>query len=51
MRYDARRFRKLVRAISAQAMTRGSGSPRRKAHIVDRFTRRFWMPSGLNWSR
>src|SRR5262245_19430778 len=51
MRYDARRFKKAARSISAQATTRSRTSPLRKAHIVDRFTRRFWMFSGLNWSR
>src|SRR4029453_7403018 len=51
MRYDARRFKKAARSISAQATTRSRTSPLRKAHIVDRFTRRFWMFSCLNWSR
>ena len=51
MRYDARRFKKLLRSMSAQATKRGKGSRLSNAHIVDRFTRRFWMLSGLHWSR
>ena len=51
MRYDARRFKKLLRSVSARMTSRSRISPLRKAHIVDRFTRRFWMLSGLNWSR
>jgi hypothetical protein len=42
MRYDARRFRRLPRP---------SGSFRRIAHIVDRFTKRFRAAAGLFWSR
>ena len=48
MRYDARRFKKLLRSMSAQARSRSSGSPLKNAHMVARFTRRFWMLSGLN---
>jgi hypothetical protein len=48
MRYDARRWRKLVRDASTQLRRRMSGSPRRKAHIAERFTRRFWMAAGRN---
>ena len=51
MRYDARRFKKLLRSISAQARTRGKGSRLSNAHIVDRFTRRFWMFSGFHSAR
>ena len=51
MRYDARRFKKLLRSVSAQMMSRSRTSPLRKAHMVDRFARRFWMLSGLHWSR
>src|SRR5204863_29598 len=47
----ARRFKKLLRSISAQMTSRSRSSPLRKAHMVGRFTRRFWMASGLNWSR
>jgi len=51
MRNDARRFKKLLRSVSAQATRRGNGSRLNNAHIVDRFTRRFWTLSGLHWSR
>jgi hypothetical protein len=51
MRYDARRFRKLFRSISVHATSRSNDSFRRKAHMVARFTKRFWIASGLNWSR
>jgi len=50
MRYDARRWRKLARVASAQLRIRISGSPRSNAHIVERFTRRFWMAAGRNYA-
>ena len=51
MRYDARRFKKLLRSFSAQASRRDKGSRLSNAHIVERFTRRFWMLSGLHSPR
>ena len=41
MRYDARRWRKLARSASAHCFRRARESPRRRAHIVERFTKRF----------
>jgi hypothetical protein len=44
MRYDPRRFKKLLRSIAAHTATR-SGARRRDTSVVTRFTRRFWAVS------
>jgi hypothetical protein len=48
MRYGALRWRKVAREGSPQLMMRESGSRRRNAHIVPRFTSRFWIAAGRN---
>jgi len=50
MRYDARRFQKALRSISAQAATRSKGSPRRKRPWSTGSQEILDVLSGLNWS-